>query len=119
MPDFCRVLILVQPEIRIEVSLPANWNRRLYMFGNGGFAGEDLETPERVANRNAALKLGFAVTQTNTGHDATTEPLAARIRWRTSWGGSKSGAVPRPMETKLANLASPTISTASSICSSL
>jgi hypothetical protein len=27
--DFCRVLIQVQPEIRIEVSLPANWNRRL------------------------------------------------------------------------------------------
>jgi feruloyl esterase len=76
VPDFCRVLILVQPEIRIEVSLPADWNRRLYMFGNGGFAGENLETPGRVANRNAALKLGFAVTQTNTGHDAATEPLA-------------------------------------------
>jgi tannase/feruloyl esterase len=74
-PEFCRALIQAQPEIRIEVSLPANWNRRLYMFGNGGYAGESLEAPNRVAHRNAALKLGFAVTQTNTGHDASREPL--------------------------------------------
>ena len=75
-PDSCRALILVQPEIRIEVALPANWNRRLYMFGNGGYAGENLAAPNRVAHRNAALALGFAVAQTNTGHDAAREPLA-------------------------------------------
>ena len=75
-PDFCRVLIQVQPEIRIEVSLPAKWSRRLYMFGNGGFAGESLEAANRVASRNTALRLGFAVAQTNTGHDAAREPLA-------------------------------------------
>jgi feruloyl esterase len=74
---FCRVLLLVQPEIRIEVSLPANWNRRLYMFGNGGFAGENLEAANRVAGRNIALKMGFAVAQTNTGHDAAREPGAS------------------------------------------
>ena len=34
---------LIQPEIRFELNLPANWNRRFYMHGNGGFAGE---TPE-------------------------------------------------------------------------
>ena len=39
---YCRVTGLVQPEIRFEVSLPAAWNGRLYMFGNGGFAGETL-----------------------------------------------------------------------------
>jgi hypothetical protein len=75
-PEFCRVLLQVQPEIRIEVTLPATWNRRLYMFGNGGYAGENLEAANRVANRNTALKMGFAVTQTNTGHDAVREPLA-------------------------------------------
>jgi Tannase and feruloyl esterase len=75
-PEFCRVLIQAQPEIRIEVSLPAKWNRRLYMFGNGGYAGENLEAPGRVAHRNTALSAGFAVTQTNTGHDAAREPLA-------------------------------------------
>lgn len=75
-PAFCRVLLLVQPEIKIEVALPLAWNQRLYMFGNGGYAGEDLEAPGRIAHRNAALKHGFAVTQTNTGHDAAREPLA-------------------------------------------
>lgn len=77
VPAFCRVLIQVMPEIRIEVALPANWNRRLYMFGNGGFAGESLEAPNRVAHRNQALQAGFAVTQTNTGHDAQREPDAS------------------------------------------
>ena len=75
-PEFCRVMILVQPEIRIEVSLPARWNQRLYMFGNGGFAGESLEAPNRVTHRNTALSEGFTVTQTNTGHDAAKEPMA-------------------------------------------
>jgi hypothetical protein len=75
-PAFCRLLILVQPEIRIEVSLPVSWNRRLYMFGNGGYAGENLEVASRVAHRNAALSSGFLVAQTNTGHDAAKEPLA-------------------------------------------
>lgn len=74
--SFCRVTLLVQPEIRIEVSLPSHWNNRLYMFGNGGYAGESLEAPNRVANRNQALSHGFVVAQTNTGHDAAKEPLA-------------------------------------------
>ena len=73
---FCRVLVLVQPEIRIEVALPAAWNRRLYMFGNGGYAGEKLDAPNRAAHRDAAVTSGFVVTQTNTGHDADKEPLA-------------------------------------------
>lgn len=73
---FCRVLILVQPEVRLEVALPAAWNKRLYMFGNGGYAGEKLDAPNRVAHRDAAVTSGFVVTQTNTGHDAEKEPLA-------------------------------------------
>ena len=76
VPAFCRVMILVQPEIRIEVSLPARWNQRMYMFGNGGYAGESLEAPNRITHRNTALSSGFMVAQTNTGHDAAKEPLA-------------------------------------------
>ena len=41
-PEFCRVSGQIQPEIRFEVGLPGSWNGRLYMFGNGGFAGESL-----------------------------------------------------------------------------
>lgn len=75
VPEHCRVLGQIQPEVRFEVLLPAVWNGHLYMFGNGGYAGEPLEAPGRVAIGRRALALGFAVTQTNTGHDAAAEPL--------------------------------------------
>ena len=39
-PQHCRVSLMVPPEINIEVNLPEAWNGRLYMFGNGGWAGE-------------------------------------------------------------------------------
>jgi feruloyl esterase len=76
VPAFCRVTGVIAPEIQFEVALPQNWNRRIYMRGNGGFAGEALAAPPRVAQRNAALAHGFVAVQTNTGHDAQTEPLA-------------------------------------------
>ena len=74
-PEYCRVSGQIQPEVRFEVSLPAAWNGRLYMFGNGGYAGEALDAPGRVATARTALARGFAVAQTNTGHDAAMEPL--------------------------------------------
>jgi len=74
-PEFCLLTGQVIPEVRFELSLPTSWNGRLYMFGNGGFAGEVLTAGNRVGIRNLALKRGFAVAQTNTGHDATVEPL--------------------------------------------
>ncbi len=74
VPAHCRVSGVLAPEIAFEVSLPAHWNGRFYMIGNGGLAGESLEDPTRVAQRNAALQAGFAFAQTNTGHDARKEP---------------------------------------------
>jgi len=74
-PEFCRVQGLIQPDIQFEVSLPATWNGRLFMFGNGGYAGEPLDAPGRVTQTIDALARGFAVAQTNTGHDAAVEPL--------------------------------------------
>ncbi len=73
-PAHCRVTGVLSPEIAFEVSLPAKWNGRFYMIGNGGHAGESLEDAGRVAQRNQALQLGFAFAQTNTGHDARKEP---------------------------------------------
>jgi hypothetical protein len=73
-PAHCRVTGLLSPEIAFEVSMPAKWNGRFYMIGNGGLAGEAMDDPGRVAQRNEALKLGFAFAQTNTGHDARKEP---------------------------------------------
>ena len=63
--------------MRFELNLPADWNRRFYMHGNGGFAGETPESGPRPMVRANALKQGFATVQTNTGHDANAEPLAS------------------------------------------
>ena len=37
VPTFCRILGQIL-QVRFELSLPAQWNGRLYMFGNGGSA---------------------------------------------------------------------------------
>jgi feruloyl esterase len=73
VPAHCRVTGLLSPEIAFEVSLPAKWNGRFYMIGNGGHAGEPMDDPGRVAQRNAALEIGFAFAQTNTGHETRKE----------------------------------------------
>jgi hypothetical protein len=79
VPAFCRVSGLLNPEIAFEVSLPDKWNGRFYMIGNGGHAGEALTDPMRVAQIHAALQAGFAVAQTNTGHDSRKEPGASFV----------------------------------------
>jgi hypothetical protein len=76
-PEHCRVSILVAPEINIEVNLPSAWNGRLYMFGNGGFAGEAFDAANRAATRARGLKYGFATAATDTGHSAASEPGAS------------------------------------------
>ena len=76
-PEHCRVSLMVPPEINIEVNLPTAWNGRLYMFCNGGWAGESFEAPGRVANRAHGLKAGFVTAATDTGHSAALEPGAS------------------------------------------
>lgn len=73
-PAHCFVKGLLKPEIAFEVRLPAKWNGRFYMIGNGGHAGEALDDARRVAQLNEALQVGFAAAQTNTGHDSRKEP---------------------------------------------
>jgi len=77
IPEYCHVTGQILPEVRFELSLPTSWNNRFYMFGNGGYAGESLSSPPRVNTRNSGLRKGFAVAQTNTGHDAAIEPLGS------------------------------------------
>jgi feruloyl esterase len=78
-PAYCKVTGTLTPEIAFEVSLPAQWNGRFYMIGNGGFVGDNLDNPGRAAQRHEALRLGFAFAQTNTGHDAQKEPGASFV----------------------------------------
>jgi len=73
-PAHCRVSGVLDPEVAFEVNLPAAWNGRFYMIGNGGLAGEAPDDPGRAAQRGAALAHGFAMASTNTGHDARKGP---------------------------------------------
>ena len=77
VPEHCRITGNILPEVAFEVNLPSSWNRRFYMSGNGGYAGERPDEPRRVALRNNALRNGFVSATTNTGHDAVREPLGS------------------------------------------
>src|SRR5688572_1159811 len=72
-PSHCRVTGVITPEVAFEVSLPDRWNRRFYMTGNGGLAGQAIDPP-MSAERTPALASGFVHARTNTGHDAMKEP---------------------------------------------
>jgi feruloyl esterase len=78
-PAHCRVSGIIAPEIGFEVNLPASWNRRFYMIGNGGHAGQGPDDPGRGAERAGALQQGFVIATTNTGHDGRKEPGASFV----------------------------------------
>ena len=78
-PTHCRVSGVIAPEVAFEVNLPARWNGRFYMIGNGGHAGEGFEDAGRTSQRAVALQHGFAFAMTNTGHDARKEPGASFV----------------------------------------
>ena len=71
LPEHCDVRGVIWPEARFVIKLPADWNDRFQMVGNGGTAG--LLSMGAV---DAALRKGFAAASTDTGHDAAKEPLA-------------------------------------------
>jgi feruloyl esterase len=77
-PQHCRVLGTITPEVAFEVDLPDRWNSRFYMTGNGGLAGNALDTPTDP-DRTGALANGFVWARTNTGHDAGKEPSGSFV----------------------------------------
>src|SRR5262245_32861289 len=72
-PAHCRLSGVIAPEIGFEVNLPAKWNQRLYMIGNGGLAGEQPDDQRRAGQRASALANGFVMVSTDTGHNASKE----------------------------------------------
>ncbi len=63
VPDFCRVIAVVRPELDFEIWLPQKWNNKYEAVGNGGLAGtfpfNAMVDP---------LERGYAISSTNTGH---------------------------------------------------
>jgi feruloyl esterase len=68
LPEHCEVTGVVWPEAKFVVKLPTAWNERFQMVGNGGWAGT-IST----AAVDAAVRLGYAATSTDTGHDSRKE----------------------------------------------
>jgi feruloyl esterase len=77
-PQHCRVTGIIAPEVAFEVNLPERWNRRFYMTGNGGLAGDPVDQPIN-GDRTSALTNGFVMARTNTGHDSRKEPSGSFI----------------------------------------
>jgi len=64
LPAFCRVAATSRPAVRFEVWLPMNsWNQKFQGVGNGANAGSI--SYDAMA---AALRRGYAVASTDTGH---------------------------------------------------
>jgi hypothetical protein len=67
LPEFCRVVLTVEPQVNIEVWLSTEtYNGRFQAVGNGYFAGF-------IAYRSMgpALRAGYATASTDTGHPDT------------------------------------------------
>ena len=68
LPRFCRVAATLSPtpdsEIRMELWLPARWNGKFLMVGNGGWSGSIS-----YSAMGDPLARGYAVASTDTGHE--------------------------------------------------
>jgi hypothetical protein len=76
VPEHCQIEGFLPTEIGFEINLPLAWNGRLYMYGNGGYSGEDPVSPYIQSKRDNALANGFATAWTDTGHRALNQPGA-------------------------------------------
>ncbi|MBT7952539.1 MAG: tannase/feruloyl esterase family alpha/beta hydrolase [Gammaproteobacteria bacterium] len=69
VPEHCLVYGVIAPEIQFVVQFPSNWNRRLYIHGNGNDGGESIYDYYGKDIRNAAVRRGFVASFSNMGHD--------------------------------------------------
>ena len=75
VPERCRVLAVLPPEIVFEVVLPMEWNGRIVLRGNGGYGGNSLDDPGSVPVSEPAVTDGFVSVYSNTGLDRAAEPV--------------------------------------------
>ena len=70
--EYCYLRGLINPAIHyhVQLPLPDRWNGRFLMWGDGGKDGDLDFADHRVAE-------GYAVANSNTGHDSASEPGAS------------------------------------------
>jgi feruloyl esterase len=69
---FCRVVAVIETEIKFEVWLPDSWNGKYQQVGNGGYTGA-LNYP----TMGGALAKGYATSSTDLGHDSSKNAFSA------------------------------------------
>lgn len=80
LPQYCEVTGQIAPvdqsapDIKFEVALPAQWNRKVVMFGGGGFDGSIPDVTGNVPNgpvdKLTPLGRGYATFASDSGHQA-------------------------------------------------
>jgi feruloyl esterase len=84
LPAYCKVLGTITPidpaapNIRFEVNLPDNWNRRMLGMGGGGFNGTLVtglgDVPSAPLDAPLPLMRGYVTYGSDSGHDAMSLP---------------------------------------------
>ncbi len=71
-PQHCYIKGIIQPAIvyHVQLPLPGNWNGRFLQWGDGGKDGDLDFADHRLAE-------GYAVANSNTGHDNASEPSSS------------------------------------------
>ena len=80
LPEYCNVLGSIMPvdpnapSINFRLALPTNWNRKVVMFGGGGFDGTIPNVagnvPAGPADKPTPLGRGYATFASDSGHQA-------------------------------------------------
>ncbi len=80
LPEYCEVTGKISPvdqsapDIRFQVALPTHWNRKVVMFGGGGFDGSIPNVKGNVPNgpidKLTPLGRGYATFASDSGHQA-------------------------------------------------
>lgn len=69
IPEHCRIIGLIDQDIKFDLSLPTAWNGRLYQRGSGGHGGFAITSHVYTQWRDNALARNFASLTATSGHD--------------------------------------------------